>query len=65
LVRAAAMDIYDDTPAGAVRRAIAQGSFAIKGDAARTVDAMISAADTAKPVAAGPKSKLVRALVRC
>ena len=43
------MEIYDDTPAGAVRRAIAQGSFAIKGDAARTVDAMISAADSAKP----------------
>jgi NAD(P)-dependent dehydrogenase (short-subunit alcohol dehydrogenase family) len=49
LVRAAAMDIYDDTPAGAVRRAIAQGNFAIKGEAARTVDAMISAADSAKP----------------
>ena len=49
LVRAAPMDIYDDTPAGAVRPAIAQGSFAIKGDAARTADAMISAADSAKP----------------
>jgi NAD(P)-dependent dehydrogenase (short-subunit alcohol dehydrogenase family) len=34
LVRAAPMDVYDDTPAGAVRRAVAQGSFAIKGDAA-------------------------------
>jgi NAD(P)-dependent dehydrogenase (short-subunit alcohol dehydrogenase family) len=49
LVRAAPMDVYDDTPAGAVRRAIAQGSFAIKGYAARTADAMISAADSAKP----------------
>jgi NAD(P)-dependent dehydrogenase (short-subunit alcohol dehydrogenase family) len=49
LVRAAPMDVYDDTPAGAVRRAIAQGSFAIKGDAPRTADAMISAADSAKP----------------
>jgi NAD(P)-dependent dehydrogenase (short-subunit alcohol dehydrogenase family) len=49
LVRAAPMDVYDDTPAGAVRRTIAQGSFAIKGDAARTADAMISAADSTKP----------------
>jgi len=32
-----------------VRRAIAEGSFAVKGDAGRTVDAMISAADSAKP----------------
>ena len=43
------MDIYKDTPAGAVRRAIAEGSFAVKGDAGRTVDAMISAADSAQP----------------
>ena len=35
--------------AGAVRRAIAEGSFVVKGDAGRTVDAMISAADSAKP----------------
>jgi hypothetical protein len=44
------MDIYRDTPAGAVRRAIAEGSFVVKGDAGRTVDAIISAADSAKPV---------------
>jgi hypothetical protein len=31
------------------RRAIAKGSFAVKGDAVRTVDTMISAADSAKP----------------
>ena len=43
------MDIYKDTPAGAVRLAIAEGSLAVKGDAGRTVDAMISAADSAKP----------------
>jgi hypothetical protein len=44
LVRIAPMEIYRDTPAGAVRRAIAQASFALKGDAGRTVDAIISAA---------------------
>jgi NAD(P)-dependent dehydrogenase (short-subunit alcohol dehydrogenase family) len=49
LVRASPMDIYKETPAGAVRRAIGEGSFAVKGDAGRTVDAMISAADSAKP----------------
>src|SRR5580700_6900114 len=49
LVRPAPMEIYKDTPAGAVRRAIAEGSFAVKGDAGRTVDAMISAADRAQP----------------
>jgi hypothetical protein len=32
------MDIYKDTPAGAVRLAIAEGSLAVKGDAGRTVD---------------------------
>ena len=39
------MTIYDDTPAGAVRRGVADGSFAVKGDAGKTVDAMIAAAD--------------------
>jgi hypothetical protein len=43
------MDIYKDTPAAAVRRAFSEGSFAVKGDAGRTVDAMVSAADSAKP----------------
>ncbi len=43
------MTIYDETPVGVVRRGFTQGSFAVKGDAARTVDAMICAADTAKP----------------
>ncbi len=49
LDRAEPMEIYDSTPAGDVRRAIADGSFEIKGDAGRTVDAMIAAADVAKP----------------
>jgi hypothetical protein len=38
------MEIYKDTAAGAVRQAIAEASFAVKGDAGRTVDAIISAA---------------------
>jgi NAD(P)-dependent dehydrogenase (short-subunit alcohol dehydrogenase family) len=33
LVRASPTHIYKDTPAGAVRRSIAEGSFAVKGDA--------------------------------
>ncbi|TEA74129.1 SDR family oxidoreductase [Allopusillimonas ginsengisoli] len=49
LDRAQPMACYDDTPAGEVRRAIASGAFAIRGDAARTVDAMIAAADAAHP----------------
>ena len=49
LVRASSMEIYKDTPAGAVRQAIAEGSFVVKGDAWRTVDAIISAADSTKP----------------
>ncbi|MBP2562155.1 NAD(P)-dependent dehydrogenase (short-subunit alcohol dehydrogenase family) [Neorhizobium galegae] len=49
LVRTTPMDTYDGTPAGAVRRAIAEGSFEIKGDAARTVAAIISAAESAAP----------------
>ncbi len=49
LVRAEPMDAYDETPAGAVRRAINEGSFKIKGDAARTVAAIISAAESETP----------------
>lgn len=49
LVRATPMDAYDDTPAGAVRRAITDGSFEIKGDAARTVAAIIAAAESETP----------------
>ncbi|MFM0264021.1 SDR family oxidoreductase [Paraburkholderia sediminicola] len=43
------MPDYDDTPAGDVRRAIASNSFAIRGDAGKTVAAMIVAADSAHP----------------
>ncbi|WBO23815.1 SDR family oxidoreductase [Sphingomonas abietis] len=43
------MQVYDDTPAGVVRRGVADGSFAIKGDAAKCADAMIAAADAERP----------------
>lgn len=49
LVRAKPMDAYDETPAGTVRRAITEGSFEIKGDAARTVSAILSAAESETP----------------
>jgi len=39
------MSVYDATPAGDVRRGLMDGSFVVKGDAAKTVDAMIVAAD--------------------
>ena len=48
-IHAEAMAVYDDTPAGQVRQAIRSGSFVLKGDAARTAAAMISAADSVKP----------------
>jgi len=40
---------YDATPAGDVRRIVASGTFPIKGDAERTVAAMIAAADEERP----------------
>jgi NAD(P)-dependent dehydrogenase (short-subunit alcohol dehydrogenase family) len=49
LDHAVPMPEYDDTPAGEVRRAIASNSFAIRGDAGKTVAAMIVAADSAHP----------------
>lgn len=49
LVHAQPMVEYHNTPAGEVRRAIAEGSFDLKGDAKRTVAAMIAAADEAEP----------------
>ncbi len=49
LDRAQIMACYEDTPAGEVRRAVASGAFAIKGDASKTVDAMIAAADVKNP----------------
>ncbi len=41
LVTPPPMDIYDATPAGAIRRAIAAGAFEIKGDPAKMAQAMI------------------------
>lgn len=49
LDRAEPLAAYEETPAGAVRRAISDGRFAIKGDAARTVAAMIAAAESDAP----------------
>lgn len=49
LDRADVSATYDTTPAGDVRRAVADGSFEIRGDADRTVDAMIAAGDAAQP----------------
>ncbi len=44
LVSPPAMAAYEDTPSGDIRRAVASGSFAIKGDPAKMVRAMIDAA---------------------
>lgn len=41
LVAPQPMAVYENTPAGQVRRAIAAGTFDVRGDAAKTVDAMI------------------------
>ena len=49
LVQADAMEVYAETPAGDVRRMINDGSFVLKGDATRTVAAMIAAAESAAP----------------
>ena len=49
LDHAVQMPEYDHTPAGDVRRAIASNSFAIRGDAGKTVAAMIVAAESAHP----------------
>ncbi|MEO3407195.1 SDR family oxidoreductase [Mucilaginibacter sp. CAU 1740] len=45
MVTAPVMEAYDKTPAGDVRRAIAAGSFPIKGDVNKTVQAMIDSVD--------------------
>lgn len=49
LVRGEPKAAYDGTPAGEVRRAITDGTFAIRGDAGRSVDAMITATDAEQP----------------
>src|SRR5262249_21391685 len=42
IVMAPSIAAYDDTPAGAVRRAVSERTFEIRGDAGRSVDAMIA-----------------------
>ncbi|WP_047608323.1 SDR family oxidoreductase [Rahnella aquatilis] len=49
LDHATLLPCYEKTPAGDVRRAIASGDFAIKGDAVNTVRAMITATDEVNP----------------
>lgn len=49
LVMAPPMAAYDNTATGKMRAALLAGEIAIKGDAGRTVDAMIAAADMAHP----------------
>lgn len=49
LDHAAVMPDYDATPAGEVRRRVVGGNFAVKGDAGRTVDAIIAAANAERP----------------
>jgi NAD(P)-dependent dehydrogenase (short-subunit alcohol dehydrogenase family) len=49
LEHARPMDCYDSTPAGEVRKAVSSGSFVLKGDAAKTVNAMIDAVDADSP----------------
>lgn len=49
MARARPMAVYDATPAGAVRRGLSDGSFAVKGDAGRSVTAMIDAMDAERP----------------
>lgn len=46
LVTAPVMDIYDQTPAGDVRRGLFDGSFPITGDVNKTVQAMIDSVET-------------------
>ena len=45
LVSPPAMAAYEHTPSGDLRRAVAGGSFAIQGDPAKMVRAMIDCAD--------------------
>lgn len=43
------MAVYDQTPSGGIRRTIASGGFVLTGDAAKSVDAMITAGDAERP----------------
>jgi hypothetical protein len=39
------MAVYDDTPAGAMRRAVAGGTFSLRGDVTRMARAMVEVAE--------------------
>jgi hypothetical protein len=43
------LSAYEGTPAGAVRRAVKERRFDIRGDAGRTASAIIAAANSEKP----------------
>ena len=45
LVRAREMQVYDATPAGELRRAVAAGAFVLTGDAGKMAQAMIDSAE--------------------
>ncbi len=47
--RAVPIEAYEATPVGGLRRAIAAGDFVLRGDAVRTVDALIDAAEAERP----------------
>lgn len=49
MLKAQPMAVYDATPAGAVRRGLAEGTFAVLGDAGKSVAAMIDAMDAERP----------------
>jgi NADP-dependent 3-hydroxy acid dehydrogenase YdfG len=46
MVTAPGMDVYENTPAGDTRRAVAEGTFPITGDVNKTVQAMIDCVGT-------------------
>jgi NAD(P)-dependent dehydrogenase (short-subunit alcohol dehydrogenase family) len=45
LVSPSPMDVYDNTPAGEIRRAFASGAFKVKGDPIKMAQAMIDSVD--------------------
>ncbi len=45
LVTPPVMDVYENTPAGDIRRALTSGSFKLTGDLDKMVDAMLNSAD--------------------
>ncbi|MBT2772036.1 SDR family oxidoreductase [Halomonas sp. ISL-60] len=49
LDRTQPMPLYEETPAGEIRRGLASGAFTIKGDAAKNVNLIIETADMPTP----------------